>query len=123
MVSSTFVIQQDPATTDGYHLRLQIGESLKSWAIPKGLLLDPKERRLAVEREESSLHNVGVGAVVLPWDQGILHNRKRKSLQECYNEGRIEINLCGEKIRGGYSLVRFRPEQKQWLLLKIRDYS
>src|SRR5271163_4089249 len=75
-----FVVQLHDATTLHFDLRLQFGDRLRSWAVPKGPSLDPALRRLAIPVEDHDLsagefegvHNGstrGSGAVII-WDEG-----------------------------------------------------
>ena len=73
-------MQLHDATTLHYDLRIQAGDVLRSWAVPKGPSLDPAVRRLAVPVEDHSLEagnfegvhegqRRGSGAVII-WDEG-----------------------------------------------------
>lgn len=130
-----FVVQKHDASRLHYDFRLEHEGTLKSWAVPKGPSLDPKERRLAVEVEDHPLDYGGFegtipqgeygGGTVLLWDRGTWHpdDDPRAGLRA----GRLKFRLDGEKLRGGWTLVRMadkpgRPAGKpNWLLIKEKD--
>ena len=132
-----FVIQKHDASSLHYDFRLQVGGVLKSWAVPKGPSTDPSEKRLALPTEDHPLDYAdfeGVipedeygGGTVLVWDRGPYRNLKQdegRSLDEQLEDGKVEVWLEGEKLRGGYALVRTGPgggDDERWLLIKMRD--
>ena len=83
-MSPIFVVQRHEATALHYDLRLQVGDVLASWAVPKGPSLDPRVKRLAKQVEDHELghatfegqagrHRGGPGTVIV-WDTGELTN-------------------------------------------------
>ena len=117
-----FVVQLHDATTLHFDFRLQSGDVLRSWAVPKGPSLDPKVRRLAVPVEDHSMsagefegvhegHRRGSGAVII-WDEGIAEIVRDEP-------GHISFILDGHKLSGGFALTR--TGGKSWILVKVRD--
>ena len=132
--SLKFVIQQHAARAMHYDLRLEIGGTMVSWAVPKGPSLNPKMKRLAIQTEDHPMEynkfegvipegEYGAGPVII-WDRGTYKNVKDGSMKECLKQGRIEIRLRGKKIKGDFALVRTGSatgEKSKWLLIKMKD--
>lgn len=128
-----FVVQKHAASTLHYDLRLESGGVLKSWAVPKGPSMDPKVRRLAVPTEDHPMAyagfegvipegHYGAGAVIV-WDRGTFANVKEgKGFAESLEEGHATIRLEGEKLRGGFALIRTGGGgRSRWLFFKMKD--
>ncbi|MDZ4821134.1 MAG: DNA ligase D [Planctomycetota bacterium] len=130
----SFVIQKHAASHLHYDFRLELDGVLKSWAVPKGPSLDPAAKRLAMQVEDHPVEygsfegiipqgEYGGGTVML-WDQGTwesVGDAKRD-----YLAGRLKLVLHGEKLHGGWMLVRKggrRTEgtERHWWLFKERD--
>ena len=125
-----FVIQKHAARRLHYDVRLEIGGTLKSWAVPKGPSVRHAERRLAVHVEDHPVEyadfegviprgNYGAGEVIV-WDRGWYRSAKPEPLEAQLARGRLEIELFGVKLRGRFSLVR-TAKGRDWLLLKNDD--
>ncbi|MFJ3466161.1 DNA ligase D [Pseudomonas sp. NPDC090201] len=129
----SFVIHKHDARNLHYDFRLELDGTLKSWAVPKGPSLDPKNKRLAVHVEDHPLGygtfegnipegQYGAGDVIV-WDRGIWqpHGDPRKT----YKEGKLKFTLVGEKLTGDWALVRTHlqgsGDKEQWLLIKEKD--
>jgi DNA ligase D-like protein (predicted 3'-phosphoesterase) len=119
---SRFVVQLHDATTLHFDLRIQVGEVLRSWAVPKGPSLDPRVRRLAVPVEDHSLsagdyegvrsgQAHGTGAVII-WDEGVAEIIRDEP-------GHLSVLLRGSKLAGGFTLTR--TGERRWILVKTRD--
>ena len=131
-----YVIQKHAATRLHYDLRLEEGGVLKSWAVPKGPSLDPKERRLAVQVEDHPLEYGGFegvipkgeygGGRVQLWDRG--HWVPEGDAAAGLRKGKLKFHLEGEKLRGGWNLVRMHGQTDEkgktnWLLIKEHDQA
>lgn len=135
--SPRFVIQKHDASRLHYDFRLEVGGVLKSWAIPKGPSIDPRQKRLAVPTEDHPMDyidfegiipegNYGAGTVIV-WDTGTYNNvqeekGKLTKMEEAIENGHVDIELEGEKLKGGYALIYTgRGKRKFWLFLKKKD--
>ncbi|MBI3677787.1 MAG: DNA ligase D [Proteobacteria bacterium] len=127
-----FVIQKHHARRMHYDLRLEIGGTLKSWAVPEGPCLDPKVRRFAKLVEDHPLDyasfegripagNYGAGTVIV-WDRGTWVTLADDA-EEAIADGELKIRLSGEKLSGGWTLVRLPDDPSNWLLIKERDIA
>lgn len=126
-----FVVQLHHASHRHYDFRLQVGDALKSWAVPKGPSFDPKVKRLAAEVEDHPLDyagfegeipagEYGAGHVAL-FDRGLWATQGDAEAQLA--KGHLRFELFGNKLKGGWHLVRTpRGGRKpQWLLFKEDD--
>jgi bifunctional non-homologous end joining protein LigD len=130
-----FVVQKHEASHLHFDFRLELDGVMKSWAVPKGPSYDPRVRRLAMEVEDHPIEyntfegtipqgEYGGGTVML-WDRGTYEAENgggTEALRDGYARGDLKFVLHGERLRGGWVLVRMkRPGRPQWLLIKHRD--
>ena len=124
-----YVIQKHHARRMHYDLRLEMGGTLKSWAVPEGPCLDPKVRRFAKLVEDHPIEygsfegripagNYGAGTVIV-WDRGGWVTLVDP--EEALAKGEIKFRLTGAKLTGGWMLVRLPDDPTNWLLIKERD--
>ena len=99
---------------------------LRSWAIPKGPSLSPKDKRLAVMVEDHPLEYgnfegiipagyYGAGPVII-WDSG-----NYRLVKEDPEKGHIEFILDGRKLKGAFVLTRLKGKERDWLMIKKND--
>lgn len=121
-MTARFVVQLHDATTLHFDLRLQIGDVLRSWAVPRGPSLDPAVRRLAVPVEDHSLaagefegvhegQARGSGAVIV-WDEGTVDVLRDEP-------DHLSFALHGQKLTGRFGLTK--TGDRRWILVKARD--
>src|SRR3954449_4880904 len=124
-----FVVHKHAARRLHYDLRLEMEGVLRSWAVPKGLSFDTRDKRLAVMVEDHPLEygdfeglipegNYGAGAVIL-WDRG--RWTPIEDPIEGMDKGKLLFELSGHKLRGLWTLVKLKKGDKDWLLIKERD--
>ena len=130
-----FVVHKHAATADHYDLRLELDGVLKSWAVPKGPSLNPADKRYAVQTEDHPIEYIDFEAVIpegeygggpmIVWDTGTWApmNEPHQGL----NKGDLKFRLWGEKLKGGWMLVRMKPKKGEsdtnWLFFKEKDTS
>jgi bifunctional non-homologous end joining protein LigD len=132
-----FVVHLHAASRSHYDLRLQIGDTLKSFAVPRGPSLDPEEKRLAVHTEDHPLEyldfedvipegNYGAGPMIV-WDRGRVVYLDG-SAEDGLDKAKLDFRLTGYKLRGRFALIHTgaraptgSAEAQHWLLIKKRD--
>lgn len=135
----SFVVQKHHASQLHYDFRLELGGVLKSWAVPKGLSLDPHHPRLAMMVEDHPMKyakfsgiipegNYGAGKVEI-WDKGTFephwkddYTDAEKLLQKMLRAGHLTIILHGKRLKGEFALVRSpKMGENAWLIIKKGD--
>ena len=130
-MSPRFVVHEHHASRLHYDFRLERDGVLRSWAVPRGPSMNPSEKRLAVVVKDHPLEyaefegiipadSYGAGAVIV-WDTGTYESPN-------WEEEKISLTLDGQKLKGDFTLMRFRGRGKQgavtgneWLLVKKQD--
>ncbi len=123
----TFVVQRHDARRLHYDFRLERNGALASWAVPKGIPLEPGSQRLAVHVEDHPLEyatfegeipkgQYGAGTVEI-WDHGTYELVEEKP------DGGLTVRLDGERLSGTYALVpaKLSGDPKNWLILRKRE--
>jgi bifunctional non-homologous end joining protein LigD len=135
-----FVVQKHAASHLHYDFRLEMEGVLKSWAVPKGPSMNPKDKRLAMMVEDHPFEyrtfegiipagNYGAGTVIV-WDEGTYQpvdksgkKISEKELLHQLHKGNFHFIMKGKKLRGEFTLVHIQRDNMEngWLLMKIKD--
>ncbi|MGZ8781926.1 MAG: DNA polymerase ligase N-terminal domain-containing protein, partial [Gaiellaceae bacterium] len=123
----SFVVQRHDARRLHYDFRLERDGVLWSWAVPKGVPLEPGTQHLAVHVEDHPLSygsfegeipagNYGAGTVEI-WDRGTYELVEEKP------NGGLTVHLHGERLEGLWTLVpaKLSGDEKNWLLVKKKE--
>ncbi|MGB8508679.1 MAG: DNA polymerase ligase N-terminal domain-containing protein [Pyrinomonadaceae bacterium] len=129
-----FVVQEHHASRLHWDFRLEIGGTLKSWAVPKGPSLDAAAKRLAVEVPDHALSYLnfvgdlpegtyGAGQVYR-WDTGTFEMTDGDALEN-WRRGSLRFQLHGARLRGEWRLFKMKGREERgrplWLLQKLAD--
>src|SRR5947209_3255420 len=122
-----FVIQRHDARRLHYDFRLERDGALASWAVPKGVPLEPGQQALAVHVEDHPLDyatfegeipkgEYGAGTVEI-WDNGTYE------LVEEKKNGGLTVRLHGKRLEGTWALVpaHLSGDEKNWLIIRKRE--
>ncbi len=128
--SHRFSIQKHAASHLHYDFRIELDGVLKSWAVPKGPSLDPHVKRLAIHVEDHPIEYgtfEGIipkgeygGGTVLLWDKGTWIPLDENPNQ-AYEKGHLRFELDAEKLSGRWDLIRLKPQENAWFLIKYKD--
>lgn len=137
-----FVIHQHAASRMHFDVRLEVGGTLQSFAVPRGISLDPSDKHLAIHTEDHPLEylsfedvipagNYGAGAMIV-WDAGGV-TYLETSGEEGLRRGKIDFVLQGHKAKGRFAFIATgrrkadtglagtQGARAEWLLIKKRD--
>ncbi len=124
-----FVVQRHDARRLHYDFRLERNGALASWAVPKGVPLEPGEQHLAVHVEDHPIEyarfqgeipegQYGAGTVEI-WDSGTYE------LVEEKRNGGLTVRLHGKRLDGVWALIPAHLDGKEqnWLIVRKREDS
>jgi bifunctional non-homologous end joining protein LigD len=115
-----YVVQEHHARALHWDLRLERDGVLASWAVPKGIPVDPHENHLAVRTEDHPMEylnfhgeiprgHYGAGTMTV-WDHGEYETFE-------WEPGKVVVRFAGERVRGRYAL--FRTGGKNWMIHRM----
>jgi DNA ligase D-like protein (predicted 3'-phosphoesterase) len=107
-----FVLHEHRKPRHHFDLRLEEGGVLRSWAVPRGLPMNPSDNRLAVEVDDHDLEHLTYEdadksiADIGWWEE---HDR---------NTRRMVFTLHGRQAAARYALIR---TSRDWLLHRTKE--
>jgi bifunctional non-homologous end joining protein LigD len=115
-----FVVLEHHARRLHWDFRLEHDGVAASWAVPKGIPLEPGVNRLAVQTEDHPLEYMdfegeippgeyGDGRVVI-WDRGTYECEK-------WTDREVKVVLHGVRVHGRYVLIR--TGGRRWLMRRL----
>lgn len=118
-----FVVQYHQARRDHYDFRLEHGGVLISWAVPKGLSLNSKDKRLAVKVEDHPVSYIDFEGIIPKGEYGAgkveIYDKGKYAvlgdLDKGLEEGSFKVALYGEKLQGVWAFVHFK--ENNWLAI------
>ncbi|HEX8090109.1 MAG TPA: DNA polymerase ligase N-terminal domain-containing protein, partial [Blastocatellia bacterium] len=128
-----FMIHEHHASILHFDFRMEIDGVAKSWSIPRGPSMNPKDRRLAVQVEDHPVEYMkfegeipegqyGAGRSLI-WDSGTFE--AEGDTARAWERGSLEFTLRGDKLKGGFVLFKMKGRERkgkpQWLLVKKKD--
>jgi bifunctional non-homologous end joining protein LigD len=123
-----FVVHEHHATNLHFDLRLEIDGVLKSWAVPKGVSMNPADKRLAIAVPDHPLSyadfegtipkgSYGAGEVRI-WDKGTF---EAENSSEQLEKGKLVLTFYGRHLQGEFTLTKWTNYEKKWLIIKSKD--
>lgn len=126
-----FSIQKHESVDIHYVFNLEVAGETKSWAVPKGPSPDPRVKRLAIPiTTKVGMDFEGVddseNKRVIVWDSGEYAtyelDGEKISAPDSLTNGKLEFWIEGQKLQGGFTLLRVEEgSAERWLLMKMTD--
>ena len=128
-----FVVGRHRATRLHYDLRLEIGGTLVSWALPRGPSMEPLAKRRAARTEDHPIEYLDFEDVIpageygggdaIVWDHGSWDPELDEDPATSIADGELKLVLHGERLRGRFAFVRTGVEngKEDWLLIRKRE--
>jgi bifunctional non-homologous end joining protein LigD len=118
--NTRFVIQEHHARSLHWDLRLERDGVLASWAVPKGIPMDPSENHLAVHTEDHPIEYLtfageipggqyGAGTMTV-WDTGTYETNE-------WTDPKVVVTFHGERVSGRYAL--FQTRGRDWMIHRM----
>ena len=128
-----FVVGRHRATRLHYDLRLEIGDVLVSWALPRGPSMEPLAKRRAARTEDHPIEYLDFEGVIpageygggdaIVWDNGSWDPELDEDPGESVTGGELKFVLHGHRLSGRFALVRTGADKgkEDWLLIRKRE--